>query len=228
VFAAAAAIVGVAGVALWRVLPPALDAPEAPPTYGALVRSTATLLRDDPVLRARAVLALLTFMAFNLLWSGMALPLAAPPLGLSDAAIGAFGLAGAAGALAAAPAGRLADAGRARQGTLGAVVLLVGAWGPIALLDRALWALVVGAVLLDLAVQAVHVLSQARIYEGRGDETAGRATAAYMVAYSAGSAAGSVMASALYAARGWGTVCVAGAVVSALALAQCVCSREHQ
>jgi hypothetical protein len=49
-----------------------------------------------------------------------------------------------------------------------------------------------------------------------------------MVAYSAGSAAGSLAASALYAARGWGAVCVAGVVVSALALAQHVCSATHQ
>jgi predicted MFS family arabinose efflux permease len=227
VFVVAAAIVALTAVALGRALPPA-PAPDDPLPYAALVRSTAALVVADPVLRGRAVLALLTFMAFNLLWSGMALPLAAAPHGLSDAAIGAFGLAGAAGALAAAPAGRLADGGRARSATTAALALLVLAWAPIALLDRSLLALAAGAILLDLAVQAVHVLSQARIYEGRGEDTASRATAAYMVAYSAGSAAGSLAASALYAARGWGAVCVAGAAVSALALAQHVCSATHQ
>lgn len=165
VFLLAAAIVVAVAAALRRALP-AEEAPrprDALP-YPALVRSTVLLVRDEPVLRHRALLALLTFTAFNLLWSGMALPLAQPPLELSDGAIGAFGLAGAAGALAAAPAGRLADAGRGRAATLAALALLTVAWLPIALLHRSLWALLAGVVLLDLAVQAVHVLSQARIY----------------------------------------------------------------
>ena len=61
---------------------------------------------QERILRIRAVLALLIFTVFSILWTSLVLPLSAPPLSLSHTAIGAFGLAGVAGALAAAQAGR--------------------------------------------------------------------------------------------------------------------------
>lgn len=51
------------------------------------------------------------FAAFNIFWSALVLPLSAPPYNLSHTAIGAFGLAGMAGALAATRAGEWADRG---------------------------------------------------------------------------------------------------------------------
>ncbi|HWT95246.1 MAG TPA: MFS transporter, partial [Solirubrobacteraceae bacterium] len=101
---------------------------------------------------------------------------------------------------------------------LAALLVLTAAWVPVALLHRSLWALLVGVVLLDLAVQAVHVLSQARIYALELGAVS-RVTASYMLFYSLGSALGSLAAGALHATAGWGGVCVAGAAVSVLALA---------
>ncbi|MBE1487970.1 MFS transporter [Plantactinospora soyae] len=210
----AALTVTLAGL-LYRVLP------YHPPArnrlrYGRLLRSTVSLSTEEPLFRVRALLALLIFAAFSVLWSGVALPLSAPPLSLSHSAIGAFGLAGVAGALAAAPAGRLNDRGLAGWTTGVALVLLVLSWLPIGLTRQSLWALAIGAVLLDLAVQAVHVTNQSVIYELRPD-AGSRLIGGYMVFYSIGSGAGGIASTAVYARAGWGGVCVLGAGISALA-----------
>ncbi|PPJ40317.1 MFS transporter, partial [Pseudoxanthomonas sp. KAs_5_3] len=79
----------------------------------------------ERILRIRAILALLIFAAFSILWTSLVLPLSAPPLSLSHTAIGAFGLAGVAGALAAARAGKLADQGYGQRTTGVALILLL-------------------------------------------------------------------------------------------------------
>lgn len=63
------------------------------------------------------------FATFNIFWSALVLPLSAPPYSLSLTAIGAFGLAGVVGALAAARAGHWADQGFAQRTSLGALVI---------------------------------------------------------------------------------------------------------
>ncbi|MFF9349447.1 MFS transporter [Streptomyces sp. NPDC014734] len=203
-------------LALRRVLPHR-PKPPAPMRYARLLRSTVTLFVEERLLRVRALLALLVFAAFSTLWSCVALPLSEPPLSLSHTAIGAFGLAGAAGALAAAPAGRLHDRGLAGRTTGVALVLLTASWLPLAFTRHSLWALVLGAVVLDLAVQAVHVTNQSMLYTARPD-AGSRLIGGYMVFYSVGSAVGAVASTTVYDRSGWGAVCVLGAAFSALAL----------
>nr|WP_225445831.1 MFS transporter [Paenibacillus arenosi] len=186
-------------------------------TYPQLLKSVFVLFAQERVLRIRAVLAMLIFADFNILWTSLVLPLSAPPLSLSHTAIGAFGLAGVAGVLGAARAGRLADRGYGQRTTGYALLLLFVSWFLIRYTEQSLFALVIGIVLLDLAVQAVHVTNQSMILALR-PEARSRLTAGYMVFYSIGSAAGSIAATYMYAHYGWAGVCLLGASVSALAL----------
>ncbi|MDQ0013399.1 putative MFS family arabinose efflux permease [Variovorax boronicumulans] len=212
----AAATLVVAGL-LWRALPrnvrPAVRIP-----YLQLIRSVFTLFVEEPVLRIRAVLAMLIFMAITMLLTPMVLPLAAPPFSLSHTQVGLFGLAGAAGALGASRAGRMADLGRAQRTTgIGLVVMLLS-WALIALLPWSIWAMVIGVVTIDFGLQSVHVSNQSLIYRVR-PEAQSRLTAGYMIFYSIGSATGSIASTMLYAHGGWNSVCVAGAITSGVALA---------
>ncbi|MFE6679169.1 MFS transporter [Streptomyces sp. NPDC057729] len=216
VYLTSAVLTLVLALALYRVLPRRPAAPSAM-RYTRLLRSTLMLFAEERVLRVRALLALLIFAAFSTLWSCVALPLSAPPLSLSHTAIGAFGVAGAAGALAAAPAGRLHDRGLAGRTTGIALGLLTASWLPLALTRQSLWALAIGAVLLDLAVQAVHVTNQSLIYAVRPD-AGSRLIGGYMIFYSVGSAMGALASTTVYARAGWGAVCLLGAAFSALAL----------
>ncbi|WP_442600626.1 MFS transporter [Paenibacillus sp. KN14-4R] len=186
-------------------------------SYPQLLGSVLILFFQERMLRIRSVLALLIFADFSILWTSLVLPLSTPPLSLSHSAIGAFGLAGVAGALAAARAGKLADRGYGQRTTGIALILLLISWLFISYTEQSLFALVIGIVLLDLAVQAVHVTNQTMILPLRA-EARSRLTAGYMVFYSIGSASGSIASTRIYAHYGWQGVCFLGASVSAVAL----------
>lgn len=186
-------------------------------SYPQLLGSVLMLFRQEPMLRIRSVLALLIFADFSILWTSLVLPLSTPPLSLSHSAIGAFGLAGVAGALAAARAGKLADRGYGQRTTGIALILLLISWLFISYTEQSLFALVIGIVLLDLAVQAVHVTNQTMILPLR-TEARSRLTAGYMIFYSIGSASGSIASTHIYARYGWDGVSLLGASVSVLAL----------
>ncbi|MFD4492593.1 MULTISPECIES: MFS transporter [Lysinibacillus] len=186
-------------------------------TYHQLIKSVFTLLKQERTLRIRAVLAMLIFADFSILWTSLVLPLSAPPLALSHSVIGAFGLVGVTGALAAARAGKLADRGYAQRTTGIALALLLFSWLFISYLEQSLFALIVGIVLLDLAVQAVHVTNQAIILPLR-TEARSRLTAGYMIFYSIGSASGSIASTQIYAHFGWEGISFLGASISALAI----------
>ncbi len=70
--------------------------------------------------------------------------------------------------------------------------------------------------LLDLAVQGNHVLSQRDIYALREDARA-RINTVYMTSVFIGGSAGSAIAGWLYASHGWTAVTVFGAVLPLLA-----------
>ncbi|MCQ2993725.1 MFS transporter [Pseudomonas syringae] len=203
-------------VVLWRAIP-SKGLPRVESTYWALLLSTFTLFVTEPVLRIRGVFALLIFAAFSVLWTAMVLPLSAPPLSLSHTQIGLFGLAGIAGALAASRAGRWADQGLGQRITGIALALLALSWMPIAFAETSLLALIVGVVVLDFAVQAVHVTNQSLIFAARPDAQS-RLVGAYMCFYSLGSALGAVAATQVYARWGWVAVCLLGGSISVVAL----------
>ncbi|MBW3494840.1 MFS transporter [Bacillus sp. FDAARGOS_1420] len=186
-------------------------------SYPQLIRSVLALFIQERTLRVRSVLAMLIFADFSILWTSLVLPLSTPPIALSHSAIGAFGLVGVAGALAAARAGKLADQGYGQRTTGIALALLLISWLFISYIEQSLIALVIGIVLLDLAVQAIHVTNQTMILPLH-TEARSRLTAGYMVFYSIGSAGGSITSTQIYVHFGWGGVSLLGASVSALAL----------
>ncbi|SDI48100.1 MFS transporter [Pseudomonas panipatensis] len=223
-FCAAALMLAIA-LPLWRRLPILATTPAAM-SYPLLIASMLTLLRETRVLQVRGMLALLMFAAFNIFWSALVLPLSAPPFALSHSVIGAFGLVGAAGALAASRAGQWADNGLAQRVTAAALVMLLLAWWPLSLMTSSLWALVIGIVLLDMGGQALHVTNQSLIFRAR-PEARSRLVAIYMLFYATGSGLGAIGATTTYAYAGWQGVCLLGASVSLLALLLWAATRRH-
>jgi predicted MFS family arabinose efflux permease len=244
VYGASAAVMLAVAVLLWRALPTvarpssqasALDPVDEPDqaagpdragaasgkpslaqSYLGLIASVFALLRHNRVLQVRGVIALLMFAVFGIFWSALVFLLSAPPYDYSHTAIGAFGLVGLAGALAAARAGRWADQGRAQHTSAIALILMLLSWLPLALAPHSLTALIIGILALDLAVQALHVTNQSMILHSGTQHS--RLIGAYMLFYAIGSGAGALAATHVYATAGWTGVCLLGAGLSLVAL----------
>ncbi|RKS07179.1 putative MFS family arabinose efflux permease [Nocardiopsis sp. Huas11] len=185
--------------------------------YTRALGAMARLVVTDRLFRGRGLIAFFLFASFGTLWSGLALPLGDDPWRFGTTEIGLFGLVGLAGALGAARAGRWADHGRAQPVSGWSLALLVVSWPLIALTEPTLWPLVVGVVLLDFAVQAVHVSSQ-HLLTTAHPERAGGVIGAYMAFYSLGSALGALTSAWAYTAGGWWACCLTGATYALLGL----------
>ncbi|OCB54555.1 transporter [Mycobacterium vulneris] len=196
------------------LLPP--DSRHGSPAYAEVLTSL-TRLFGDPLFVSRGLIAFFLFASFGTLWSGLALPLTAAPWHLTTAQIGLFGIAGLAGALGAARAGRWADSGFASAVTGAALALLAASWLAI---GHASWSLVLiaaGVVVLDFAVQAVHVSNQHLLttaYPHRTSSVIG----GYMIFYSLGSALGATATTAVYSVGGWTASSILGATFAACGL----------
>lgn len=216
VYFCAAIIMLTLALPLWKRLPHLKTQP-VNMRYPQLLFSMFKLLRQVKILQVRGVLALLMFAAFNIFWSALVLPLSAPPYSFSHTVIGAFGLVGAVGALAAARAGHWADRGYAQRTSAIALSILLSAWVPLSLINYSLWALIIGIVLLDLGGQALHVTNQSMIFRTH-PEARSRLIGLYMLFYAVGSGLGAISTTVTYAYAGWLGVCTLGASVSCLAL----------
>lgn len=209
---------------LWRALP--RYHPQSRLNYPQLLISIFSLFYSTPLLRTRAILGALSFANFSVLWTSMAFLLAGPPFRYSEAVIGLFGLVGAAGALAASRAGHLADQGKARLTTNIGLVLLLLSWLPISFAKHTLWSLIAGILLLDLAVQGLHVTNQTVIYRIM-PEARNRLTAGYMTSYFIGGALGSMLSATAYQQAGWNGVTAVGCILSLLNLLNWWYGKHH-
>ena len=220
-FFAAAASIAVIGVAAWRGLPK--FKPTTTLAYGALLGSLATLWRQHGALRRAALSQGLLSVAFSAFWSTLAVMLHGAPFHLGSAAAGAFGLAGAAGALAAPVAGRLADTrGPELVTRIGAALVAVSfaalCLAPLLSTPAQLWLLAIGAVGFDLGVQAALIAHQTIIY-GIAPEARSRLNAVLFVGIFVGMAIGAALGSLLLAQWGWIAVTALGTATALGALA---------
>jgi predicted MFS family arabinose efflux permease len=187
-------------------------------TYLHALLSIPDMFFHQPVLLFRGILALLIFASFSTFWTALVLPLSAPPFSFSHTRIGLFGLVGVAGAIGATCAGRLADRGYGRWTTGISLGLLLTSWWAIAFLPSSITMLLIGVLLLDFTVQAVHV-GNLSVVVALLPQKSGRLIGGYMVFYAIGSATGAIASTAAYERSGWAGVSILGATFSGIALA---------
>lgn len=209
-FAVAAVSVTVIGVALWRGVPRFTPTTATP--YGALLGSLGQLFRRHRALRRAALAQGVLAIGFSAFWSTLAMMLRDAPFHLGSAAAGAFGLAGAAGALAAPLAGRLADRRGPEPVTrLGATLatLSFAAMGlaPLLTPKAQLVLLALCALGFDLGFQVMLIAHQTIIY-GIDPLARSRLNAVLFVGMFIGMATGAGVGSLLLAQWGWTAVTV--------------------
>lgn len=162
----AALSIALVGVLLWKVLPP--FAAHSTLRYPALMVSLAQLWRRYPALRRAALAQGFLSVAFSAFWSTLAVMLA-EHYQMGSAAAGAFGIAGAAGALAAPLAGHLADKVGAEKVTQLGALLVTVSFALMFLLPtlpvHGQWLLIaLSAVGFDLGLQSSLVAHQNLVY----------------------------------------------------------------
>ena len=218
-FAAAAISIALLGAAVWRGLPRFAPTTQLP--YLSLMGTLVTLWQRHSGLRRAALAQGLLSVAFSAFWSTLAVMLHGAPFHLGSAAAGAFGLAGAAGALAAPLAGRMAD----RQGPevvtrLGAGLVVI-AFAAMALGEIGgsgpLWLLALGAVVFDLGVQASLIAHQTIVYSLE-PAARSRLNAVLMSGMFIGMASGAWLGSFALAQWGWLGVCALAVLAASAAL----------
>ncbi|AOK63418.1 MFS transporter [Burkholderia ubonensis] len=220
-FVIAAASVAAIGVVAARGLP--RFEPTTRLSYRALMGSLGELWRRHPALRRAALAQGLLSVGFSAFWSTLAVMLHGAPFHLGSAAAGAFGLAGAAGALAAPVAGRLADRhGPERITRLGIGIatlsFAVMALAPLLSAHAQLALLAAGTIGFDLGVQATLIAHQSIVY--RIDPASrSRLNAVLFVGMFIGMAAGAAIGSQLLAQFGWTAVLALAVAASLAALA---------
>ena len=216
IFAAAAAADVLFAILLYRAIPD--QAPKTSMPYPTLIASVGEVVRRERTVRWTLVLGSTGFCVFTLFWTSLTFLLSGPPFRYPVSVIGLFGLAGLAGAVAAQRAGRLHDRGWSLPVTGAAWALALVAFVVADLAAHSVILLLVAIVLLDIAVQALNILNQTRLF-AVSEEARSRLNTAFVTSNFIGGAIGSGAATVLWSAGGWTAVTVAGAALCTFALA---------
>jgi predicted MFS family arabinose efflux permease len=200
--------------------------PKLPPKenlrYADAMRSLWTLFRTQPLLRESSLIGALVFASFSCFWTTLAYLLSSH-YGLGAGVAGSFGLVGAAGALVAPIAGKLADKRGTRWVLTAGITALASSYALLWAGERAgftfalhVAVLLVGVILLDIGAQLTQVGNQTRIF-GLVPSARSRLNTVYMTVYFAGAAAGSALSTIAWARWKWDGVC--GMALGLIALA---------
>ena len=190
--------------------------PAKPLRYGEALRSLWQLTLDQPVLREAAAVGFLVFASFIAFWTNLAFFLGSPHYGLGAAAAGSFGLLGAAGALIASPAGRLADRYGTRTTMTIALLLLTIGWVLLWAFGYHVAGLIAGVAVLDVGMQTMQISNQTRIF-ALSRAARSRINTVYMIVFFLGGALGSAASAAAWSRWQWNGVCAWGVAMLLLA-----------
>lgn len=206
-------------VLLWVLLKIKLPTlkPEFGGNYGQLLKSIIHQFKTRPRLRIAAVRGAFDFASFSIFWTTLVFLLEGEPFNMGSDAAGSFGFAGIAGAISASYVGRLADKHDKSKIVIGAVIIIAISWVILGLSHASIIGLIIGAILLDLGVQSVHITNQTIIFEGNPPER-NRINTVYMVLYFIGGATGTLIGGLAWTHFQWTGVCVAGGAFGLLVL----------
>ena len=197
-------------IALWISLPHVSHGYEPGLTYPKLIASLGRLVVREPQLREACIIGGSLFGSFSAFWTTLVFLLSGAPYHYGSRAAGLFGLVGAASALIAPAAGRLADRRGSRVVIASAALVVLASWLVFWLLGLHLLGLILGVILLDVGVQAAQVSNQSRVL-GLLPHARGRANTVYMIGYFTGGSLGSLLATLAWAKWNWPGVCAVGA-----------------
>jgi predicted MFS family arabinose efflux permease len=205
-----------AGICLLLVLLMAKRFPSSLPSfkgnYRQLMGSMFGYIKTQPVLRETSLINFLAFATLSAFWTTMVLYLASPPFNFQSLQIGLFGIAGAAGALAAPLVGKLSDGKDPRRNLLIGLLLQLVSIVAFYFTQSHLFLFVAGIILLDIGQQAIHVTNQTRIY-ALIPEARNRLNTVFMSVSFVGASVGSAAGLWLWDKGHWPLFCLGSCLV---------------
>jgi predicted MFS family arabinose efflux permease len=184
-------------------------------TYKELMSSMWGYIKTQPVLREASLINFFAFAVLSAFWTTMVLFLASPPYSYQTLQIGLFGIAGAAGALAAPLVGKLSGKGNPRRNVLIGLILQFISIALFYFTGAYLVMFVIGIIIIDIGQQAIHVTNQTRIYAIL-PEARNRLNTVFMSVSFVGAACGSALGLLLWDKGHWPMFCLGTALVIAL------------
>lgn len=185
-------------------------------SYGHLLGSLFTLIKEQPLLREATLINMFSFAQFGAFWTTMVLLLSASPFNFNSATIGLFGIVGAAGALAAPLVGKLSDKGGSRVAVGYGCISMALSFVIFYFSGFSIVGIIIGIVLLDIGLQGVHISNQTRVYS-IVPEARNRMNTVFMSFSFLGTAAGSAFGLFLWQFGGWQAVALGCLLLSMLA-----------
>ncbi|MDX3927836.1 MAG: MFS transporter [Shinella sp.] len=211
----AAVISAVIAGLLAKALPSDPSRPAMP--YRTLLSSVFAVVAKHRAVRVTLLLGATVFSVFTMFWTGLTFLLSSPPFSFSLTQIGLVGLVGLAGALGAQRTGALHDRGWSVYATGAGLALSLASLVIAAVGSTSLIAILLAVLVIDIAIQAVNVLNQTRMFSV--DPTArSRLNTAFVTCNFIGGAIGSALAGLLWEAGGWQLIMLGGIVMMAFAL----------
>lgn len=186
--------------------------------YVELILSTLRNFSNYRSLREAIVVQGLLGLAFSAFWTNLSFFLTTPPFSMTPSQIGMFGLAGAAGALAAPIAGRISDRKGPYLGIMAGISLVLSSFILMKVFPFSVAVLAIGAVGFDLGVQMALVSHQSVIYALNPSARA-RLNALFISAMFGAFALGSFVSVQMFAWGGWSAVlwfCIASSGMALL------------
>ncbi|QDO92454.1 MFS transporter [Formosa sediminum] len=190
--------------------------PEFSGTYVSLLKSVFHYFKTEPTLRLAALRGALSFGCLSAFWTTLVF-LMEDNFGYGSTVTGLFGLLGMGGALGAAVVGKLNDKMSKNKIIIYATLLLIVSWLVFLVSAYSLIGIVVGVVLVDLGMQALHITNQSIIFS-KNPEARNRVNTVYMVSFFIGGALGTSLGALAWEYYKWTGVSVLGLILSALIL----------
>jgi predicted MFS family arabinose efflux permease len=205
-----------AGICSLLLLLMAKRFPQSKPTftgsYPELMASMWHYVKTQPVLREASLINFLAFAILSAFWTTMVLFLANPPFNLQTLQIGLFGIAGAAGAMAAPLVGKLSSGQNPRRNLIIGLSLQLLSIATFYFTGNHLYLFVAGIILIDIGQQSIHVTNQTRIYAIL-PEARNRLNTVFMSVSFVGASCGSALGLWLWENGQWPLFCLGSALV---------------
>ena len=190
--------------------------PHFPGSYGSLLKSIFHYFKTEPDLRIASLRGALAFAGLSAFWTTLVF-LMEDNFGYGSTITGLFGLLGIAGALGATVVGKLNDKINKSQILIFSVVLLILSWVIFLVSGNSIFGLIIGVILVDLGLQALHITNQNIIFS-KNPEGRNRVNTVYMVAFFIGGALGTSLGALAWETYNWLGVSLLGLGLSVLIL----------